>query len=435
MRTGPVRGAIPTLVLLSLIGSGGQAVASSSVDQLLRQSQRQIGRHPDAALGYYRLGDAYVQTARETGDLTYLGLAETALVKSLSIAPRLGGAARHLAYVLYLRHAFAEAAEQAQRAIDLDPTDGYAYGVLGDAALETGRYAEARQAYERMIGLDASLYGLSRLAGLKSLEGDPEGAIADLERAIAEGQANERPAESIAWAQWQLGAEQAALGRLAASETNYRAALQTYPGYHRALAGLAHVRAAEGRYPEAIALYEQAIAVIPQADYVVALGDVQAKAGRRDAARQQYELVEYIGRLSALNRVLYNRELAYFYADHDTRLDQALDLARRELEVRRDIYGYDVLAWALYKNGRFAEAREAMLVALRLGTRDARLFFHAGLIERAAGHADAARAYLRHALAINPGFHVLQADEARRVLAEPDLGSGETSGREARNDE
>jgi tetratricopeptide (TPR) repeat protein len=396
----------------------GPVAAGPSVDQLIRLAQRQIARTPSQAIGYYRLGDAYVQKARETGDMAYVALAETALRKSLAIAPRLGGASRHLAYVLYLRHAFAEAAVEAQRAIELDPADAHAHGVLGDAYLETGRYAEARQAYTQMARLDAGLYSLSRLAGLRSLEGDPAGAIGDLERAIAEGKAAGRPAESIAWAQWQLGTEHASLGRLEAAEASYRAALETSPRYHRALAGLAQVRGAQGRYPEAIALYEAAVAIVPQADYVVALGDVLAKAGRCAAARQQYELVEYIGRLSALNQVLYNRELAYFYADHHVHLDRGLDLARRELEVRRDVYGYDVLAWALYQNGRLGEAHDAITRALSLGTRDARLFFHAGLIERALGRPDRARRHLRAALETNPGFHVLLTDEARRVLAE-----------------
>lgn len=38
------------------------------------------------------------------------------------------------------------------------------------------------------------------------------------------------------------------------------------------------------------------------------------------------------------------------------KLGEALDLARKELEVRGDIYTHDVLAWALYKNGRAADA-------------------------------------------------------------------------------
>ena len=96
--------------------------------------------------------------------------------------------------------------------------------------------------------------------------------------------------------------------------------------------------------------------------------------GKSAEARKQYELVEYIGKLSALNKALYNRELAYFYADHDIKPKEGLELAQRELDYRRDIYAYDVMAWNLYKNGKAEEAGEAINNALRLGTKDAKLF-------------------------------------------------------------
>jgi tetratricopeptide (TPR) repeat protein len=396
------------------------ASAETPADRSIRRYQRLLGRKPADADLLYRLGDAYIQKSRETGDPGYLDRAEQALRASLRIAPGRSGALRHLAYVLYQRHEFAEAATQAQRAVALDPADSHAWGVLGDARLEVGMYEEAETAYRRMLEAGGDLYSHARAAALRTVRGDPRGAIALLEQAIALGRAHGRPAESIAWTEWQLGAERFALGDLGGAERAYRDALATYPGYHRALAGLAQVRAAQGRDPEAVALYRQAIAVIPQPDYVAALGDVYARLGRADAARQQYDLVEYIGRLSALNRVLYSRELATFYLDHDRKVDAALALARRELEVRRDLYAHDLLAWALYRNGEFREARAAMQEALRHGTVDARLFYHAGLIERALGQDAEARDYLRRALETNPHFHLLHAAEARRILAELD---------------
>jgi len=139
--------------------------------------------------------------------------------------------------------------------------------------------------------------------------------------------------------------------------------------------------------------------------------------------------VEFIGRLNALNKTIYNRELALFYADHDMKPAEALALAERELQARRDIYTYDVLAWALYRNGRAREAAAAMAEALKLGTRDARLYFHAGMIHMALGDAEQARDYLARALAVNPRFHPLHADVATRALAElaPGAKSGEHS--------
>jgi Flp pilus assembly protein TadD len=82
-----------------------------------------------------------------------------------------------------------------------------------------------------------------------------------------------------------------------------------------------------------------------------------------------------------------------------------------------------VLAWALFKNGRVAEARAAITDALRLGTRDARLFFHAGLIHEASGDRARARDFLARALRTNPHFDVLQAAVARRALADLEHGT------------
>jgi tetratricopeptide (TPR) repeat protein len=404
----------------------GQA---ATLDHNILRYQRLLQRNSRDATAYYRLGDVYIQKARESGDLSYIHLAEKALQACLEIAPEHSGATRHLAYALYMRHAFAEATAQAKRAVALDPTDSHAYGILGDAYLEVGQYEEAATTYRRMVDLQGDLYAYSRLAGLKSLHGDVESAVADLERAIALGQAQERPRESIAWAMWQLGNEHLALGRLTAAESRYQEALQTFPGYYRALAGLAQVRAAKQRFPEAIELYQKALAIIPLPEYAAALGDLYARMGRSDEAQKQYDLVEYIGHLSTVNQVLYNRELAYFYADHDRKLEAALDLARRELEVRKDVYAYDVLAWALYKNGQPEAALAAMTEALALGTRDARLFFHAGMIHHRLGNTTSAQRYLQRALATNPYFHPLHVTVAEQTLAALEKADGSAAAR------
>lgn len=55
-----------------------------------------------------------------------------------------------------------------------------------------------------------------------------------------------------------------------------------------------------------------------------------------------------------------------------------------------------------------------MARALSLGTRDAILFYHAGMIERSLGHRIAARDALTRALAANPWFP--QAALARDAL-------------------
>lgn len=386
-------------------------------DQQIVYYRQLLKRNPRNANAFLGFGDALIRKARETGDPSYFNRAEEALKNSLEIAPKDFRAVRALAYVFYSRHEFAPAAAQARRAVEMNPEDGDSYGILGDALLEVGQYAEAQAAYDTMMELEQSLYSYSRRAGLKSVRGDTNGAIADLERAVALGKDAQQPNETIAWTEWQLGMEHFAIGDLLKAERCFQQALESYPNYYRALAATAQVRVAEKKYDAAIALYEKAIAILPMPDYVAALGDIYAATGRHEQARQQYELVEYTGRLSEINKVLYNRELAYFYADHAVKPKEGLDLARRELEYRRDVYAYDVLAWNFYRSEKFEEAQTAIDQALKLGTNDAKLFFHAGMIYSALGENAEAKEFLSRALGINPYFHPIFAETAAETLS------------------
>jgi Flp pilus assembly protein TadD len=92
-------------------------------------------------------------------------------------------------------------------------------------------------------------------------------------------------------------------------------------------------------------------------------------------------------------------------------------LASEELAVRPDIYGSDALAWALLNAGRAADALPHVQDALAAGTQDARLWYHAGLVEAATGNVDAARTHLTNALALGPALDPVARDRAAAALA------------------
>ena len=77
----------------------------------------------------------------------------------------------------------------------------------------------------------------------------------------------------------------------------------------------------------------------------------------------------------------------------------------------------DILAWTLFQAGDDQNAEAAARQALRLGTQDATMFFHRGMIEARLGQAAAAIADLQQALHINPYFSLLWAPVARQTLA------------------
>jgi Flp pilus assembly protein TadD len=103
--------------------------------------------------------------------------------------------------------------------------------------------------------------------------------------------------------------------------------------------------------------------------------------------------------------------------DHGIGRRNAVARARAARAKRPSIYGDDLVAWALVRVNRCDEARRWSQRALRLGTQDALLFFHRGMIERCRGDGAAARTWMRRALELNPGFSVRWAPLARRVAA------------------
>jgi tetratricopeptide (TPR) repeat protein len=398
----------------------------TGTNRVIHTAQASVALNPKDAAGYAALGAAYFQRARETGDVSDYQLAEESLNKSLDIDSTdfsADAALETMAEVCMGEHRFADALNYAQKALSLGTGDVSPFAIVGDAYADMGEYDKAADAYSR-LNTDAttpsprSAYARdSRLSYLKFVAGDTAAAIALMKQAVTEGVEAQLPSENLAWLYYELGEFETQAGDPASANEAYLAALNTHPGDYRALAAMGKLRANNGRYAEAIELYQKAIAVVPMPIFVAELGDLYLKTGNKAEAQKQYSLVEYIGLLGHINQVLHNRDLALFYADHDMKLAEALDLAQKELEVRHDVYTWDALAWALYKNGKLTEAAGASEKALRFGTRDSLILFHAGVIAEGLGHRDQARTDLSEALQINPRFHVIYASQAMQALA------------------
>src|SRR5262249_39994235 len=76
---------LTVIVGAGILGADPVAAGSLAPDRAIRTQQSRLERNPYDAGSYHRLADAYIQKARETGDMSYFDLAEQALRKSLEL--------------------------------------------------------------------------------------------------------------------------------------------------------------------------------------------------------------------------------------------------------------------------------------------------------------------------------------------------------------
>ena len=389
----------------------GLAAYNYTLDQAILFFGAKVAAHPDDFHSYRYLGDLYDRKAKQAGDLAAFAQAERALRASLKLFPDHPKTEAALAGVLCSRHQFVEGLAIARKLLAADPGDVDSLATTSDALLEIGRYEEGEEALRKLHKAAPVPEVLARLANLAELKGDADEAISLMTEAAERVRKSGRP-KADAWYVGILGDFAFNAGRIEEAERRYLQVPEGVDAFHDATYGLARVAFVEGDLVLALDRMRKAVAIGPDPHMLAALGDLLVKLGRPDEAKLYYEKVLQVTGDDSERR----RALAKFLADHDRDLPRALDLARKDYAERQDVFGADNLAWCLLKNGRVEEAARAMDAALRLGTKDPNFFFHAGMIHLKRGDKEKARTSLVKALAINPKFAILQADEARKAL-------------------
>jgi tetratricopeptide (TPR) repeat protein len=383
-----------------------------STQQRVARLEAVLRAQPTNANALVSLAAALLQRVRETGDVSFYLRAEQAISKALAHDPSNAAAYTTRGVLRLARHDFRGALRDGLRARKLAPEVVKPYGVLVDANVELGRYDAAGNALQRLSDLKPNLDAYARVSYFRELHGDLPGARRALALALAAG--GQAP-ENVAYVQTLQGNLELARGRRAAAQRAYRAALAGVPGYVAARAGLARTDVASGRLPRAIARLRSVVARLPLPEYVVLLGETQLAAGRGAAARRTFALVRVEQRLLATAGVNTDVDQALFEADHGDRR-RAIALSRTAWHRAPSVRSADALGWALTRAGQPRQGLAWGRRALRLGSRDARFLYHAGMSARAAGNRPLATRLLRRALRADPHFSALYAPRARRAL-------------------
>ncbi len=367
-------------------GSGERApFAESHIrDQDIAFYEARVARDPDGALDRMRLASLYLQRARERGGDRDLARAEDAARASLARRrARNGSALALLAAALSAQHRFVEARDAARQLVTDEPESRAARALLGEVLLDLGEYAEAGRLFTALVGAGHDPAVAPRLARWHEIEGRVEQADRLLrdarERALA---LHALPGEQRAWFHLRVGDLALRYGRLAEAQAALEAGLAESPEDHRLLAARARLAAARHDWRAAIAFAERALAGALDPATLGLLADAHLALGDTLAALEHERVMD----LTLLGQSgPFHRAWSLHLLDRGRHVPEVLAQAEAELRTRRDVYGWDVYAWALYKEGRQAEAVTAMDRARARGTRDPLFERHARAI--AAGDA------------------------------------------------
>jgi tetratricopeptide (TPR) repeat protein len=328
---------------------------------------------PDQALA---AGQSLLQEARERPDPATLERAETAFRTALEGDSTAAEAYAGLGSIALTRHRFGDALELGRQSLELMPASTRALGVVFDAQVELGRYAEAGQTLDAMLAARPDLTSFARLSYFHELHGRLDEAIEAMERAVLSGAPGTEPTEFARVLLADLWLLKGDTGR---ARMLYESALSTIDDYLPARLGLARVAAADRDDDLAIRLLEGAIAETNEPATLLALGELLEARGDHVAAEAAFRDA-LIGEAAHRARGEPPEPFGIVMeADHGD-VEVALELAWVAYRQAPSIRAADALAWALHRNGRTAEARAYAEEALRTGTLDPGIRRHAAVI-------------------------------------------------------
>lgn len=318
------------------------------------------------------------RTASSTRDLT---VAESLATVAFSLrSARNVHALEVLASARMARHDFAGAHAAAALADSLEPGNASHLALRGEIELELGEYAAADTHFRAVRTTRDQFTVGARLARWYELTGRSARARVILRDAIAAvDRRTDLPREHIAWFHYRLGELELRTGHLSAADTAFQRGLRRNPDDVRLLGGLARTALARGDWRGAAGYADRATLI--QLDPTTLATASRAYAALGDTM-QAAQFARAMSTVALTQPGPIHRTWGLHLLDHGTARERAevLRRARADLRTRHDVYGHDLLAWALHRAGDDAAARQEMIMALAQGTDDVLLQQHAEVL-------------------------------------------------------
>ncbi len=352
--------------------------ASAVRDADITFYEARVARDPYGATDRARLAALYLERARTSTSEADFARAAALADASLALRQERNETALLTLVGAHLgRHHFAEALDAARQLEALDSLRPRVHAVVGEVLLELGRYHEADAEFERVGEMAADPSTLARLARWHEIRGRlGDARRLALRAAKAASHAYGVSDEVRTWFELRAADLASRYGQAHSAEDAIGRALQLAPADHRALSAAARLALQEQEWDLAAEYAGRALAVSSDPTALALLARAERRRGHAEEAERALRAME-----AALSgQGSWHRDWGLVLLEEHRRVPEVLARTEAELQRRRDVYTLDLYAWALFRNGRRAEALVAVDEALAVGTRDPELLRHARLI-------------------------------------------------------
>lgn len=296
------------------------------------------------------------------------------------IRPEADGAHVKIGEALIGLGEYDQAIEQLQQELRIAPEAAAAHFLLGQAYLKQKAYEKAQSHYEKALSLIPdyvnAYYGLARVfVGLKQPDKAAEcqakfRALRDQQSQDTEDDREMSTADYLtatrsSVAEALLNAEELYrdskdLGR---SEALLRRAVVLDPNNIQCFERLGLLYYMTNRLPEAVHQFRRVGEIQPNnPNCYLSIASISSQLGEFDQAEGAYQkVIEIVPRES-----IGYRKLAQLYLGADTKLPDAMTLAKRAVDLEPSAEDFYVLGWACDVNGSRAEAAQAIERAIKL---------------------------------------------------------------------
>jgi tetratricopeptide (TPR) repeat protein len=368
--------------LIERKGELAKAIEWTKTKEKVAELKQKIAKKPEDTKLRLQAATIFIAEQRITGEHHfYYAAIEKILDGILSLDPNNFEAKVYKASLRMSQHQFADAKKLAEEARAINPNNAYVYGILVDANVELGNYAEAVAVSDKMQTIKPSLESYSRASYLREIYGDNNGAIEAMKLAVIAGLPGSEPQ---CWSRNILGDLYYNAGKMKEAEETYTENLTLRPSYAPSMAGMAKIETQKKNYAKAIALLDSATSIMQINSFGEQKGDVYAAMGDTKKAADQYIEVQKLLMLDAATPGhSVSLELAKSFGKTN-QWDSAHKYAMLEYSIRpKNIDVNNELAWIAFNKKEIPQAKEYLKTAMSTGSKNPELLKRAGIINAA----------------------------------------------------